>query len=160
MAERLAPSQKHQYTHEGRLIYEWDQTLTEVNMYIPVPPDMKAKEIFCDTTKQHLKFGRKGNPPFLDMDLYMPVKVSDCIWTLEDNILHVTLTKLEQGEPWQAVIKGHELDPLTQQQDQQRLLLERFQQEHPGFDFSSAAFNGMAPNARTFMGGLPSDARQ
>lgn len=34
-----------------------------------------------------------------------------------------------QGEPWQAVIKGHELDPLTQQQDQQRLLLERFQQE-------------------------------
>eukprot|EP00879_Flechtneria_rotunda_P031323 GHRR01034204.1.p1 GENE.GHRR01034204.1~~GHRR01034204.1.p1 ORF type:complete len:143 (+),score=28.90 GHRR01034204.1:283-711(+) len=61
---------------------------------------------------------------------------------------------LLQGEPWLAVIKGHELDPATQQQDQQRLLLERFQQEHPGFDFSSATFNGMAPNARTFMGGM------
>lgn len=34
-----------------------------------------------------------------------------------------------QGEPWQAVIKGHELDMLAQQQDQQRLLLERFQRE-------------------------------
>jgi hypothetical protein len=34
-----------------------------------------------------------------------------------------------QGETWQAVIKGHELDPMAQQQDQQRLLLERFQRE-------------------------------
>lgn len=67
MVERLAPSQKHQFTHGGRLIYEWDQTLTEVNMYIPVPPDMKAKEILCDISRQHLSFGRKGNPPFLDV---------------------------------------------------------------------------------------------
>lgn len=34
-----------------------------------------------------------------------------------------------QGETWQAVIKGHELDPMAQQQDQQRLMLERFQRE-------------------------------
>eukprot|EP00775_Hariotina_reticulata_P010064 gene10064-10219_t len=99
MAERLAPSQRHMFVHGGRTIYEWDQTLTELNMYIPVPPDMKAKEIFCDISKQHIKFGRKGNPPFLD------------------------------GEPWPAAIHGHELDPITQQQDQQRLLLERFQRE-------------------------------
>eukprot|EP00879_Flechtneria_rotunda_P012894 GHRR01013466.1.p1 GENE.GHRR01013466.1~~GHRR01013466.1.p1 ORF type:complete len:156 (+),score=25.37 GHRR01013466.1:309-776(+) len=154
MADKLAPSERHKFEHQGRTIYEWDQTLVEVNMYIPVPTEMQAKEIFCDISKQHIKFGRQGNPPFLDMDLYGPVKVSECIWTLEDQVMHVTLTKLEQGEPWLAVIKGHELDPATQQQDQQRLLLERFQQEHPGFDFSSATFNGMAPNARTFMGGM------
>lgn len=34
-----------------------------------------------------------------------------------------------QGETWQAVIQGHEVDPMSQQQDQQRLLLERFQRE-------------------------------
>eukprot|EP00882_Tetradesmus_deserticola_P008802 GHRQ01009286.1.p1 GENE.GHRQ01009286.1~~GHRQ01009286.1.p1 ORF type:complete len:161 (+),score=43.85 GHRQ01009286.1:348-830(+) len=157
MAERLAPSQKHTFTHNGRTVYEWDQTLTEVNMYVPVPPDMRAKEIFCDISKQHLKFGRQDNPPFLDMDLFKAVKVSDCIWTLEDNVMHITLAKLEQGEPWLAVLQGHELDPAKQQEDQQRLLLERFQREHPGFDFSNASFNGAAPNARTFMGGLPGD---
>jgi hypothetical protein len=32
MAERLAPSEKHTFTHNGRTVYEWDQTLTEVNM--------------------------------------------------------------------------------------------------------------------------------
>lgn len=34
-----------------------------------------------------------------------------------------------KGETWQALIKGHELNPVAQQQDQQRLLLERFQRE-------------------------------
>lgn len=29
----------------------------------------------------------------------------------------------------------------------------RVAMQHPGFDFSSAEFNGEAPNARTFMGG-------
>jgi len=47
----------------------------------------------------------------------------------EDGELHITLTKLESGEPWPAVIQGHEVDPVTQQQEQQRLMLERFQRE-------------------------------
>jgi hypothetical protein len=33
-------------------------------------------------------------------------------------------------------------------------LLERFQQENPGFDFSQATMNGQVPDARTFMGGI------
>jgi len=72
MAERLAPSSKHVFSHQGRTVYEWDQTLTEVNMYIPVPPDLRAKEIFCDITKQHLKFGRQGNPSFMDVRTVQP----------------------------------------------------------------------------------------
>ncbi len=36
---------------------------------------------------------------------------------------------LPQGEPWRSALRGHELDPVTQQQDQQRLMLERFQNE-------------------------------
>jgi hypothetical protein len=67
MAARLAPGARHQFVHGGRLIYEWDQTLAEVNMYVPVPPDLRAKEIFCEVTKQHLRFGRHDNPPFLDV---------------------------------------------------------------------------------------------
>ena len=37
---------------------------------------------------------------------------------------------------------------------QKKLMLERFQAEHPGFDFSNAEFNGAAPDPRTFMGGM------
>lgn len=34
-----------------------------------------------------------------------------------------------QGEPWPAVIVGHEADPMTQEEDTKRLMLERFQRE-------------------------------
>ena len=31
---------------------------------------------------------------------------------------------------------------------------ERFQEEHPGFDFSGAEFNGQVPDPSKFMGGI------
>ena len=34
------------------------------------------------------------------------------------------------------------------------MILERFQQENPGFDFSGADFNGQVPDPKTFMGGM------
>ena len=66
----------------------------------------------------------------------------------------MTLTKSLPGDPWPCALRGHESDPTTQQDEQRRLMLERFQTEHPGFDFSGAAFSGEAPNPRTFMGGM------
>lgn len=36
---------------------------------------------------------------------------------------------LLQGEPWTSAIVGHEINPAKQQEEQQRLMLERFQAE-------------------------------
>lgn len=47
-----------------------------------------------------------------------------------------------------------QLDPLAQEESRKQMMLERFQQENPGFDFSNAEFNGAAPDPRTFMGGV------
>lgn len=47
-----------------------------------------------------------------------------------------------------------QLDPLAQETTKQQMMLERFQEENPGFDFSGAEFNGAAPDPRTFMGGV------
>jgi len=37
---------------------------------------------------------------------------------------------------------------------QKKILLERFGQENPGFDFSGAEMNGMVPDPKNFMGGM------
>lgn len=66
-AEALAPSQRHTYTHNGRVIYEWDQTLTEVNLYIQVPEGVRAKNLAIDIKAGHLTVGIKGNPPYIDV---------------------------------------------------------------------------------------------
>ena len=47
-----------------------------------------------------------------------------------------------------------QLDPLSVGEEQKAMMLERFQSEHPGFDFSGADFSGAAPDPRTFMGGV------
>jgi hypothetical protein len=158
MADQLAPSTRHAFTHEGRMVYEWDQSLQEVNVYVQVPPGCRAKDLFCNVTSKRVSMGLHGNPPYLEHDLAAPAKTSECFWTLEDGTLHITLAKAQEGEPWPSVFVGHAAAVGEQQEDQQRLMLERFQVEHPGFDFSSATFNGQVPNPRTFMGGLRKDA--
>jgi len=47
-----------------------------------------------------------------------------------------------------------QLDEASTADAQKKLMLERFQAEHPGFDFSNAEFNGSVPDPRTFMGGM------
>ena len=43
---------------------------------------------------------------------------------------------------------------MMQEEMKKNILLQRFQEENPGFDFSGAQMNGTAPDAREFMGGV------
>ena len=44
------------------------------------------------------------------------------------------------------MFKGHEsLNPLEEEELKKKMMIERFQEEHPGFDFSGAEFNGQVP---------------
>jgi hypothetical protein len=36
---------------------------------------------------------------------------------------------IRQGQPWSSAIAGHEINPVQAENDKQRLLLERFQEE-------------------------------
>ena len=86
MADRLLPteSERHTFTHNGQKVYQWDQTLEEVNIYVDVPEGCSAKFLFCDIDSQHLKFGIKGNPPFLDVSVQAcsPSAMYVCSWRM------------------------------------------------------------------------------
>ena len=74
---------------------------------------------------------------------------------LDGSELNINLQKMKKGLSWTCVFKGDEdLNVMEQGKVSKELMLERFQQEHPGFDFSQAEFNGQAPDARSFMGGI------
>ena len=51
-------------------------------------------------------------------------------------------------------VVNESIDPLTKQEMQRTMMLERFQEENPGFDFRDATFNGEVPDPRTFMEGV------
>lgn len=48
----------------------------------------------------------------------------------EDDVMHITLTKRDKGQTWASPIMGQgQLDPYVTDQEQKRLMLQRFQEE-------------------------------
>ena len=103
IAERAKGRQ--QFKYGDRVVYEWDQTMDDVNIYIDPPPvfkpairrQMQAQlqpgqklpelDIKIEVTK--LSVGIKGNPPFLNETLGGSVKVAESFWMIEDDELHI-----------------------------------------------------------------------
>jgi len=48
-------------------VYEWEQSLDEVHLYIKPPPGVRASMIECKITATQLTIGIKGNPPFINV---------------------------------------------------------------------------------------------
>lgn len=72
MTEALAPSDRHSFVHQGRTIYQWDQTLGEVNIYVELPPGLKARDLAIEIGSRHLKIGIKGNDPYINVRCNSP----------------------------------------------------------------------------------------
>ena len=80
-------------------------------------------------------------------------------------MINIVLAKVYRGEAWESPLLGRKdgdggaagrqtVDPATKVEIQKKLMLERFQEENPGFDFRGAQFNGSVPDPRSFMGGI------
>eukprot|EP01035_Chromulina_nebulosa_P020875 gene20875-27061_t len=145
------------YEFNGQLVYEWEQSLDEVNIYIYPPPEINKAMLVISILPNHLSIGIRGAPPFIDEDLGGHVSTAESTWTFSDGELQIILSKMRKAEAWDCALvgkAGSKIDPYTKEEVKKKLLLERFQEEHPGFDFSGADFNGMVPDAREFMGGI------
>eukprot|EP00928_Gymnodinium_smaydae_P063821 TRINITY_DN47300_c0_g1_i1.p1 TRINITY_DN47300_c0_g1~~TRINITY_DN47300_c0_g1_i1.p1 ORF type:complete len:354 (+),score=134.06 TRINITY_DN47300_c0_g1_i1:77-1063(+) len=87
--------------------YTWTQTLSALEVFIPVPPGVKAKQIVCDIGTETLKLGIKGEPLILNGKLHAKVKPDDCMWTLVDNkIVQITFEKFDNMKWWTCVMEG------------------------------------------------------
>lgn len=119
---------------------------------IPLPPGVRARDLSVTLLPSRVTIGIKGLPPYMDQAPFDTVVPSESIWTVEDGVLEISLAKAHPGRPWEAAMAGHEgADPDAAAADRKRLLLERFQAENPGFDFSGAEINGEVPSAETFL---------
>jgi len=87
--------------------YTWTQTLSALEVFVDVPPGIKAKQIVCDIGVESLKLGVKGQPCILEGKLHSKVKPDDCMWTLLDNkMVQVTMEKLDGMKWWNCVMQG------------------------------------------------------
>lgn len=87
--------------------YTWTQTLSSMEIFVPVKPGVKAKQIVCDIGGESLKVGINGEPLILDGKLHAKVKPDDCMWTLVDNkIVQITIEKFDAMKWWSCVMQG------------------------------------------------------
>ena len=149
-AKRLA------FVHQGETVYEWEQSLDEVRVFVRPPAGLRARDIECSIKSTRVRLGVKGNKPFLDGELFSVAEEAASTWSLDgDGVLEISLAKARKAETWESVFKGHgALSPLDRDEVHKKLTLERFQEEHAGFDFSGAEFSGAPPDPREFMGGV------
>ena len=70
------------YKHDGKVVYEWEQTLDEIYLYIQPPSGVTAKMLVCEITAKSMTLGLAKNEPFLNekfpRDAY--VKSNDSTW--------------------------------------------------------------------------------
>ena len=133
--------------------YAWKQTLEEVTLTIDLEPGTRAKDCDVKIETLHLRVRVKGKT-LIDGALSHGVKQGESTWTVEDRKqLVIVLQKRLRHESWESLLAGqHVLDPITKDKMDKQMMLEKFQSENPGFDFSGAEFNGNLPaNPQTFM---------
>jgi len=103
--------------------------------------------------QKFIKVALKGKDIFIKGELNSAVRPTDSFWTLEDNKeVRIIMQKAKQHEVWKSLILSeHVLDPMLLQDMEKKMMLEKFQSENPGFDFSQAEFSGSVPSNPDFM---------
>lgn len=91
--------------------HTWEQTNKEVALLLPVPPDVRGKEVRFQCTSQQLSVSVRDVE--VRGELFLPVKPDDSTWELEDEPsgrrLRVGLCKAKPNHKWDCCFL-HEVD--------------------------------------------------
>ena len=85
--------------------YKWTQTLEEIELKVPLPMAVKARDVVVDIQKKHLKIGLKGHTLIIDGELDGLIKIEDCAWVLEDKrTLVFNIEKVNKMSWWPRLV--------------------------------------------------------
>lgn len=65
--KRDAEAKAKEAEEQARLPYKWTQTIQDVDITVPVPGNLKGRDLDVVITKKKLKVGVKGQTPIIDV---------------------------------------------------------------------------------------------
>lgn len=81
--ERLDATARQKETEEqSRLPYKWTQTLSEAEVLVPIPGNLKSKDLTVELKKNTIKAGIKNQTPIIEGTFPHAILVDDSTWTL------------------------------------------------------------------------------
>ncbi|KAI9762807.1 MAG: hypothetical protein M4579_000160 [Chaenotheca gracillima] len=94
---------------QAALPYKWSQTIGDLDITVPIPNNMRGRDLVVEIGKTKLKAGIKGKEPVIDGQLPHAIRQDECTWTLEtlsssDKELAIHLDKMNKMEWWPHVI--------------------------------------------------------
>jgi len=93
---------------QAALPYTWKQELSDVSVYIPVPPGTRARDLDVKIQKKRLSVGLKGKEKIMEGELCQEIKLDESTWTLEDQkTVYIFLDKVNQMQWWENVLTHH-----------------------------------------------------
>ncbi|KAG9785267.1 CS-domain-containing protein, partial [Aureobasidium melanogenum] len=81
-ARQDAEDRKREEEEQAKLPYKWTQTLEEAEVTVPIPGNLKARDLVVDLKKTHIKVGVKGQEPIIDGDFPHPIQTDESTWLL------------------------------------------------------------------------------
>lgn len=87
--------------------YEWQQTLSEVTVIIPVPKNIKGKDLIIKVTANDFSVTIKGSQePLISGQMYKTIKHGQVDWQLDNGILTFYIHKFNKNEWWSCFLQG------------------------------------------------------
>mmetsp|Transcript_7884 Transcript_7884/g.19009 ORF Transcript_7884/g.19009 Transcript_7884/m.19009 type:complete len:997 (+) Transcript_7884:155-3145(+) len=104
--------------HNGRQLYQWDQTAMQVFIEIIAPPPNAS--VFCNITENYVQLGaqRPGLPTawYLNHDTGGPVIKEESYWNNGKETCKIVLTKANPGVYWRFALRDDRDDTRREQQ--------------------------------------------
>ena len=156
--DKLAAPNRHKHFDDasGRLLYEWEQTLDEVNVFVPTDAALHATrdlnvlvtgnliEITSTSTSTKKTDDDDDVVVFPKLRFFRPTIADESVWTRDARTgeIHVQVVKCKKAEPWVGAFAAHVVTASKgiSDEERKRMMRARFQRDHPGFDFSEAEF--------------------
>ena len=88
--------------------YSWTDSTEEgtITVSVPLPPGTKKRDVLSKIRAKHWTLGVRGAAPIIDCDFTGVVVTGECVWTLEQEELSMTLQKAQPDEGWGSLLAG------------------------------------------------------
>lgn len=68
-----AAAREKEAAEQAALPYKWTQTIAELDVTVPIPGNLRARDLVVDIKKQSLKVAVKGQEPIIDVSVFVPL---------------------------------------------------------------------------------------
>ena len=124
-ASRSVPVQVEAYNGGVTENYIWSQTLSDIDIKVPLPKGTKARDLDVEIGLQRLRVALKKPPPkptteegrewpqvLMDGPLFYRVKANESMWSVDGSTVQINLEKSEE-RMWKCIIEGDKEIDLT-----------------------------------------------